>query len=138
VEDIQEPPPMVIESKRPEAEVKKPEVIDEEEEEETYDDHDEESGNIPGKGFMFAVKDDNLPEATRLTPKATQSYAVNYVQDEVLKTGRTKSVFELYSHRKMKLNISEDGQGRDELKDLIQLKTEEENSKGGDLFARPQ
>jgi len=91
----------------------KEEIAEESPEEETYEDNSEDR-EIPAKGFMYAVKDEYLPETTRLNAREISAFAFGHVKNEVLKPNRTNTVYEIYSSRYMKHKIGEDGKGRDE------------------------
>ena len=100
-----------------------------------YEEMDSER-EIPGNGFLFNVKEKHLPEATRLNEREIWSFAVGEVQDAVLDTNRTESVFKILESRLMRNKISLGGDGRTEYVTTMQLKAEEKAEQGGDLFGR--
>lgn len=91
-----------------------PEQVDNTEPEETYNE-DLDEREIPAKGFIYAVKEEYLPETTRLSARAIFALTFGYAKDYILKNPvRKQSFFQIYSNRLMRHNIGLDGKGRDE------------------------
>jgi hypothetical protein len=104
--------------------------------EETID-IDEDKDNINGKGFMFAVKNKYIKEATRLNDREITSMSINYAQEASLDQDETRTPFEVFADNFMHLRISKDGLGRTDYTDLAQIKADEQIEKASDAFGRP-
>lgn len=84
--------------------------------------------NIPGRGHLFHVRKEHLPESTRLNEREIVAFAIGDVQQAVLDHNRTESVFDIFKHNIMQYKISFEGQGRKESIILHQLTTEEKTA----------
>lgn len=92
----------------------KEDIEETEDDEETWEE-DLDDKEIPGKGFMYAVKEKHLPETTRLSQRMIFAMTFGYAKDYILKhPERKESFFEIYSNRLMKHQVGLDGKGRDE------------------------
>ncbi len=94
--------------------------------------------NIPGKGYLFHVKDKHLPETSRLNLREALSLAISDAQQEAINPDRTQSIFSIFRNRMLRYRIScggEDwGEGRKESIILHQLSADEKAASGGGLY----
>jgi hypothetical protein len=69
---------------------------------------------IPGNGYLLNVKDKHLPEATVLDNGQVLSFALGNMQENMLNSRRTESLFAMFSKDMMRMNISIKGLGREQ------------------------
>jgi hypothetical protein len=74
---------------------------------------EEEDTETPGKGYFFKVKEEHLPEMSRLTEKQIPAMALEHTYNELL-NGSTKSVYEIYAPALMRFLIGGGGKAREE------------------------
>jgi len=94
---------------------------------------------MPGYGYLTAVKDKHLPQSTVLDKGQVLTFALGYMQEDMLNPERSDSLFVGFAKRIMRMNISVGGLGREQILEARQ----QDSDKGAtlnmqsDLRARP-
>lgn len=84
-------------------------------------DDEDDKPDIPGKGFLYHAKDENMGEATRLNEREIVMFALGDTQESILDPKR-KSVYQTFRNSLFRYKIALNGDGR---KEAIELKTME-------------
>ena len=90
--------------------------------------------DIPGKGYLFHVKNKHLPESSRLNEKEIIGFSVGKVQQAVLDKNRTESAFDIFMNSVLRMKISFEGEGRKENIILHQLSSDDKAEARGGLY----
>ena len=69
---------------------------------------------IPGFGVLIGTKKKFLPEATIIDKGQALTFALGFMQEDMLNPDRTESLFDLFAHRMMQLQKSVDGKSLDQ------------------------
>lgn len=86
-----------------------------------YIEDEDDKPDIPGKGFLYHAKDENMGEATRLNEREIVMFALGDTQESILDPKR-KSVYQTFRNSLFRYKIALNGDGR---KEAIELKTME-------------
>jgi hypothetical protein len=94
---------------------------------------EEDKPDIPGKGFLYHAKDENLGEASRLNEREVLMFSLGDTQESIYKVGR-KTVYATFRDSLLKYKIALEGKGREEAIELKTIESEKNASKAGQAF----
>jgi hypothetical protein len=148
-EAVQETVPIPeVKAEKPAAKAKIPEPVkakstnenlDEELQRQALIEEQEFERQIPASGYLLNVKEKHLPQATVLDSGQVLSFALGNMQENMLNSSRTKSLFALFAKDMMEMSISIKGLGREQ---AIMVRQQDADKGAGlnirsDLSGRP-
>ena len=74
----------------------------------------ERDNKIPGYGWLFGIEEKFLPESTVLDRGEVLAFALGNMQENMLNSNRTESLFALFAKDIMRMNISVKGLAREQ------------------------
>lgn len=96
---------------------------------------EEDKPDIPGRGFLYHAKPENLGEATRLNEREIVLFAVGDTKQSLLKKQR-RPVYETFRDRTFTYKVALDGEGRKEAIELKTIEAERSADKATQAFGK--
>lgn len=105
---VENPIPVEDKQERKKADLEREQAIMDAEEEK------QQEKAISGFGVLIGTKKKFLPEATIIDKGQALTFALGYMQEDMLNPDRTESLFDLFAYRMMQLQKSVDGKNLDQ------------------------